>query len=91
MSLIRGHVEPANRPQQGSFTLATATPGSRVRVLQVSGRKRLIQRLAALGVVPGVELTVVKPSEPAIVSLGGARIALGHAATEYVEIEIANS
>ncbi len=91
MSLIRGHVEPAHRPQEGSSTLATAMQGSRVRVLQVSGRKRLIQRLAALGVVPGVELTVVKPSRPTIVSLGGARIALGHSAAEYVEIEFADT
>ena len=88
MSLIRGHVEPTNRPQDSSLTLAEAAQGSRVRVLQVSGRRRLIQRLASLGLVPGVELTVIKPAGPSIVSLGGARIALGHSAAEYVAIEV---
>ena len=88
MSLIRSHVEPTNRPHNGIATLASVPRDSRVRVLQVSGRPRLIQRLAALGVVPGVLLTVLKPHSPAIVSLGGARIAIGHAAANSVEIEV---
>lgn len=88
MSLIRGHVEPTERPERELMTLAAAERDSRVRVVQVSGRPRLIQRLAALGVVPGVQLTVLKPHEPAIVSLGGARIAIGHSAAESVAIEV---
>ena len=56
----------------GESTLATVERGSQVRVLRVSGRPRLMLRLATLGVVPGVLLTVVKPSGPAIVSLGDA-------------------
>ncbi len=69
-------------------TLAAAKKHDRVRVLRVSGRPRLIQRLAALGVVPGVMLTVLKPSRPSIISLGGARIAIGESAAESVEVEI---
>ena len=88
MSLIRGHVEPSGRPETGGLTLAAAKRDSQVRVLQISGRPRLIQRLAALGVVPGVLLTVVKPHGPAIVSLGGARIAIGQNAAKSVEIEV---
>jgi Fe2+ transport system protein FeoA len=88
MSLIRGHVEPVDRPQNGQLTLAMAERDSKVRVLQVLGRPRLMQRLAALGVVPGVVLTVVKPHGPAIVSLGGARIAIGRSAANSVEIEV---
>ena len=88
MSLIRGHVEPVDRPQNGQLTLAAAPRNSKVRVLQVLGRPRLMQRLAALGVVPGVVLTVVKPHGPAIVSLGGARIAIGRSAANAVEIEV---
>jgi Fe2+ transport system protein FeoA len=89
MSLIRSHGEPPDRTQNGGLTLAAAERDSRVRVLQISGRPRLIQRLAALGVVPGVLLTVIKPHGPAIVSLGGARIAIGHSAAQFVEIEMA--
>lgn len=90
MSLIRGHVEPVNRPQDAVLTLAGASHRGRVRVLQVSGRPRLIQRMAALGIVPGVLLTVLKPHSPAIVTLGGARIAIGLDAASSIEIEIAD-
>lgn len=88
MSLIRGHIEPADRLQNGRLTLASAGRNSKVRVLQISGRDRLMQRLAALGVVPGVTLLVVKPHGPAIVSLGGARIAIGSSAAKAVEVEL---
>jgi Fe2+ transport system protein FeoA len=72
------------------LTLAAAERNSHVRVVQVSGRPRLIQRLAALGIVPGVLLTVLKPHSPAIVTLGGARIAIGQDAATSIEIEVAD-
>lgn len=72
------------------MTLDDVARNTRVRVIRVAGRPRLIQRLAALGVVPGALLTVVKPHGPAIVSLGGARIAIGKGAAQSVEIEIAS-
>ena len=71
------------------LTLAAADRDSQVRVVRVTGRPRLIQRLASIGVVPGVLLTVVKPHGPSIVCLGGARIAIGRSAAESVEIEAA--
>ena len=71
------------------LTLDDADNNATVRVVRVAGRPRLIQRLAALGVVPGVQLTILKPHGPAIVSLGGARIAIGKTAAQSVEIEIA--
>ncbi|MDJ0663097.1 MAG: FeoA family protein [Acidimicrobiia bacterium] len=71
------------------LTLAEAERYSRVRVTRVTGRPRLIQRLAALGVVPGVMLTVLRPHGPAMVSMGGARIAIGKSAAQSVEIEVA--
>jgi Fe2+ transport system protein FeoA len=48
-----------------------------------------MMRLATLGVVPGVLLTVIKPHGPAIVSLGGARIAIGRGAAQSVVVEAA--
>ena len=89
MSLIRSHVEAADRPLSGGLTLAAAPRDCMVRVARISGRPRLVQRLAALGVVPGVLLTVVKPEEPAIVSLAGARIAIGRNAANSIEVEVA--
>lgn len=72
---------------EGPMTLASTTRNSRVRVVRVSGRPSLMMRLATLGVVPGVLLTVIKPHGPAIVSLGGARIAIGRGAAQSVEVE----
>jgi Fe2+ transport system protein FeoA len=46
--------------------------------------------LAALGIVPGVLLTVLKPHSPTIVTLGGARIAIGQDAATSIEIEVAD-
>jgi Fe2+ transport system protein FeoA len=74
---------------KGAMSLIGARRNDRVRVLRVSGRPLVIQRLAALGVVPGVVLTVLKPKGPMVVSMGGARIAIGAAAAESVEIEVA--
>ncbi len=73
---------------EGALTLAAAKRDSRVRVLRITGRPSLMQRLAALGLVPGVLLTVVKPHGPAIVSLGGARIAIGRSAAQALEVEV---
>ncbi len=74
----------------GALTLDAVGRGSRVRVLRVTGRPLLMQRLAALGVVPGVAVTVVKPHSPAIVSIGGARIAIGQSAARSVQVEMAD-
>lgn len=76
-------------PADDRLTLAEAERHSKVRVTRVSGQPRLIQRLAALGVVPGVLLTVLRPHGPAMVSMGGARIAIGKGAARSVEIEVA--
>lgn len=80
----------AKEPPAGErLTLADAERRSKVRVVRVSGKARLIQRLAALGVVPGVVLTVLRPKGPALVALEGARIAIGRSAAGHVEIEAA--
>lgn len=74
----------------GVLTLDAVERDSRVRVLRVTGRPLLMQRLAALGVVPGVAVTVLKSHSPAIVSIGGARIAIGQSAAQSVQVEMAD-
>jgi Fe2+ transport system protein FeoA len=88
MSLVRGHVQSAGRSTTGVLLLDDATRNSKVRVLRISGGTRLIHRLAALGIVPGAILTVLKSGAPTIVSLGGARIAVGHSASTAVRVEV---
>ncbi|MGA9594839.1 MAG: FeoA family protein [Acidimicrobiia bacterium] len=72
----------------GRRTLEKTRRDETVRVVRVSGRPVLIRRLAALGLVPGAQLTVMKPASPLIVSLGGARIAIGRTAASSVEVEV---
>ena len=78
------------RPEAGGgpLSLATAARRSHVRVVGVRGRPRLIQRLAALGVVPGAQLTVLRSHGPALVAMGDARVAIGKHAAECVEVEV---
>lgn len=88
MSLLRGHAEPAGTTSGARLTLADAVRQARVRVVSVSGGPRLLQRLAALGIVPGAVLVVLKPHGPTIVGLGGARIAIGRSAAAAVDVEV---
>ncbi len=71
----------------GKATLATVRSHRRVRVLRVVGGRRLVQRLAALGIVPGVSVTVDRASGPALVAVGDTRIAVGREAARAVEVE----
>ena len=91
MSPTAGRAQHTDPVRSVGIALSDVERNGKVRVLQVSGRPRLIQRLAALGIVPGVILTIVKSHAPAIVSLGGARIAIGQSAAESIQIEPADS
>ncbi len=71
----------------GNATLDTVSSHRRVRVLRVVGGRRLVQRLAALGIVPGVSITVDRASGPALVAIGDTRIAVGREAARAVEVE----
>ena len=73
---------------RGPMTLDRTAHKDRVTVVGVSGQRRLVHRLAALGVVPGAVLTVVRPKGPALVAVGGARIAIGRTAARAIEVEM---
>jgi Fe2+ transport system protein FeoA len=73
-------------PIGGALTLDRVRNGARVRVVRVRGGRRLVHRLAALGLVPGSLVTVNRARGPAILSVGGTRIAVGHHAALAVEV-----
>jgi Fe2+ transport system protein FeoA len=75
------------RQPAGPSTIASARPHHRVRVVRVTGGRRLVQRLAALGIVPGAAITVDRNRGPALISVGHTRVAIGRQAAEAVEIE----
>jgi Fe2+ transport system protein FeoA len=55
--------------------------------VRITGGRRLVHRLAALGVVPGAVVTVRRGRGPAIVSLNGTRLAVGRQAAAAIEVE----
>jgi len=62
-----------------AMPLAMVGAGRRVRLVAVNAGRGLTMRLAAMGLVPGVEFEVVRNSfdGPLIVAVGGSRLALG--------------
>lgn len=61
-----------------SMPLTMATPGRAVRLVQVNGGEESCRRLAALGLTPGVEMTVMQDEGgPLLVCVRESRIALG--------------
>jgi len=58
-----------------------------VRVVRVVGGRRLVYRLAALGIVPGASITVDRTSGPALIAVGHSRVAIGRQAARAIEVE----
>ncbi len=59
-----------------------------VRVVRVGGGHRLVQRLAALGIVPGASIRVDRAAGPALIAVGHTRVAIGRQAARAVEVEV---
>ena len=68
-------------------TIATVATGVPVRVARVSGGRRLVRRLAALGIVPGAAIKVDRGSGPALVEVGFTRVAVDRGVAAAVEVE----
>lgn len=79
-----------HRLASAGLTLDTIGSGRRVRIVRISGGRRLVHRLAALGLVPGAMVTVRRGRGPAIVSLDGIRLAVGRHAAMAIEVEEAS-
>ena len=66
--------------------LASAGPGSTVRLLAVQAGRELQSRLASMGLVPGVSIEVVTNSMrgPVVIAAGGSRLMLGRGMAQKV-------
>ena len=61
-----------------AFPLAMAAIGEQVYLESIKGGKKMLRRLTALGLTPGVELNVVQNTGGVLLlSVRGSRIALG--------------
>lgn len=62
----------------------------RVRLVTVVAGRRLLRRLADLGLTPGTEMTVRRAVGPLVLALGEGLIALGRGAARQVIVERAD-
>jgi ferrous iron transport protein A len=76
-----------NAPQRRT-TLATVKPGQTVRLVRIHAGHGLAARLAALGMLPHVEITVVRNSYPGpcVVSVRDSKMALGRGIADKIEV-----
>ena len=74
-----GGISDADRPKTDSRTLTDLPGGTRAQVQRIGGGHRLLNRLLALGLAPGVQLRVLRNSRrgPLLVLVNDTRVALG--------------
>jgi len=72
--------------------LAMVAPRESVKVVSIRAGRGLTQRLADLGLTPGVRLTVISGlmSGPVIIELRGSRLALGHGVAHKIMVQRAD-
>lgn len=72
-----------------SLPLTMVAPGERVRLLKVNAGEGLTSRLNAMGLTPGVEVTVVQDSGgPLLLSVRDSRLAVGRGMAQKMIVEL---
>ncbi len=68
--------------------LSNIKTGQKVKLIRVDAGEGLKSRLAALGMVPNVQITIINKDRPGpfVVSFKGSRIALGRGMTEKIMV-----
>ena len=68
--------------------LGAAEPGRRLRVAGLAGGPALRARLAALGLLPGTDVTIIRRQGhgPLVVDVRGSRVALGRAVARHIQV-----
>ena len=73
----------------GAFPLAMAGIGEEVRLESIRGGEKLVHRLTAMGLTPGVLLSVVQDAGgPILISVMDSRIALGRGMAQKVMVSL---
>ena len=69
--------------------LAMVQEGRRVRVIGIHGGRKLQGRLAAMGLVPGVEIEVIRNGfhGPFIVGIKGSRVMMGRGMAFKIQVQ----
>ncbi|MBM4156201.1 MAG: ferrous iron transport protein A [Lentisphaerae bacterium] len=81
---------PARTPGgRGGTVLASCKGGRDVRLAGIRAGRELRARLAAMGLVPGIRLRVMRQEGggPLVVALRGMRLAIGRVMAEKMDVE----
>ena len=72
--------------ETAEIPLLNIKTGQKVKLIRVDAGEDLKSRLAALGMVPNVQITIINKGRPGpfVVSFKGSRIALGREMTEKI-------
>ena len=72
----------------GAMPLAEVEPGRDVQVVAVRAGRGLCARLAAMGILPGVEISVVSNAQsgPLVVAVKDSRVMLGRGMAEKIAV-----
>jgi ferrous iron transport protein A len=81
-------MNPARRQEAPLMPLSMVSSGARACVVEVRGGHGCERRLTALGVLPGVTLTVVRNAGagPVVVKLKESRLALGRGMSHRIMV-----
>ena len=71
-----------------STQLSLVRQGSRVKILAIHAGRELQARLAAMGLVPGTEITVISNQSrgPSVVAVKDSRVVLGRGMSTKIEV-----
>ena len=71
-----------------AFPLPMAREGERVKIVGVTGGKRLIKRLIAMGLIEEIELQILqrKKENGLVVACGETRLALGFGIANQIQV-----
>lgn len=74
--------------ETAEIPLLNIKTGQKVKLIRVDAGEGLKSRLAALGMVPNVQITIINKGRPGpfVVSFKGSRIALGSGMTEKIMV-----
>jgi Fe2+ transport system protein FeoA len=77
------------RCASGTLPLSMLAQGERARLLKVDAGEGLSNRLNAMGLTPGAELTIIQASGgPILLSVRDSRLALGRGMAQKIFVEI---
>lgn len=68
--------------------LTMANVGTKLKIIDICGGKRAIERLMAMGISPGIKINLLKnDGGPLLIKVGESRIALGFRLANKIMVE----